>query len=239
MNHSDARAAIEALFSGERPKQADLRAHLDGCLECRGYYDNAARAFRAVSGRPDEMTEEELWLFQPAFPEVEAPAGFRVPVWLSGALTVALAASIVFVFLHSRKDDEFGARGNKPVRQHAAMRLVCAREGQVVGEPSQGSCQAGDALMFAARPSSKRYVAIAIDRGQGAAPEVVVDNLDGELGFDDERVLLKSAPFSVGLRGVAVFGEQPVPGAQALQCLDEKSCPRELERVELPLGAAK
>lgn len=237
MNHSDARAAIEALFSGEQPKQADLRAHLDGCIECRGYYDNAARAFRAVSGRPDQMTEEELWLFQPAFPEVEAKAGFRIPVWLSGGLTVALAASIIFVFLQSRKTDEFGARGNKPVRQHAAMRLACARDGQVVGEPSQGSCQAGDALMFAARPAAKKYVAIAIDRGQG--PETVVDNLDGELGFDDERVLLKSTSFSAGLRGVAVFGEQPVPGAQAAQCLDEKACPKELERVELPLGASK
>jgi hypothetical protein len=80
-------------------------------------------------------------------------------------------------------------------------------------------------------------VAIAVDRGQG--PETVVDGLDGELGLDDERVLLKSTSFGPSLHGVAVFGAQPVSGAQAVQCLDGKTCAPELERLELSFGGAK
>jgi hypothetical protein len=238
MNHSEAKSAIDTLFGGERSKQVDLRSHLDGCVDCRQHYDGAAKAARAVRGRPDEMTEAELWLFQPAFPEVEAPSGFRIPVWFSATLTAALAVAIIFVWVRNRGgDDAMGAGEGTEATVQASVRAVCARDGKVVGEPARSRCAAGDAVMFAARPAQKKYVAIVIERGAG--PETVADGLDGELGNDDERVLPKSAVFAPGLKGVAVFGEQPVAGAQAAQCLDPASCPKGLDRVELPFEGGR
>src|SRR5687767_13730192 len=108
MDHSSARAAVDDLFVGRARRLGELRAHLDGCLECRAHYDRTARAFRALNGRPEQMTPEELLLFAPALPE-QAPARAHWPALFVGALATAAAAALV-VFVRA-DPEEFLPRG--------------------------------------------------------------------------------------------------------------------------------
>src|SRR5437868_2839880 len=92
MTHDDARARVVALFEGRQadvPRDA-LREHLKTCESCRAHYDAAALAMRRMLGAPDEMTEEELWLFEPPLPAAQV-----VPLFRPGrAVALALAATL-------------------------------------------------------------------------------------------------------------------------------------------------
>ncbi len=228
MNHDAARSAIEALFKGQPKHRAELRAHLDGCLECRRYYDNTARAFRSLTGAPGEMTREELWLFEPALPEAEAR--FRWPVWLGGVGLLAAAALALVVF-RPGGDAGFTARGGQPQAAHPGLRAFCTRAGKVVGEAGSGSCQAGDAVVFSVVPSGRKYLALVV--GGGEKPEPVVSGEPGKLAAQGEVVLPNGATFAPGRTAVAVFGGAPISSELAERCLTAGSCPKELERVEV------
>lgn len=172
MNHASAKESIESLFVGRPPSRGALRAHLDGCAECRAHYDQAAKTFRALSGKPDEMTAEELWLFEPVFPPA-APARFRVPVVLGSMLALA-AAAVLLVWVGSQPgESEFGARGNTPVAERPAVRTLCSHagpDGQVVVSET---CAAGDTLAFVA--SGKGKVSVEVD---GKVISATVDGPD-------------------------------------------------------------
>lgn len=160
MNHASARASIESLFVGRPQSRGALRAHLDGCAECRAHYDRTARSFRALSGKPDEMTAEELWLFEPVFPPA-APARLRLPVVVGSMLALAAAAVLVVWVGAGPGESEFGARGNTPVAQRPGVRALCTHagpDGQVVVSET---CAAGDTLAFVA--SGKGTVTVEVD----------------------------------------------------------------------------
>ncbi|MEW5851031.1 MAG: FecR domain-containing protein [Myxococcota bacterium] len=88
-------------------REQELRAHLDGCAECRAYYDRQATLFRALAGNPAAPTpRQQAQLMQrilarthgePVPPPVVAAAPqFRARPWALAWLgTCAVAATLV------------------------------------------------------------------------------------------------------------------------------------------------
>jgi hypothetical protein len=154
------RKRIDALFLGELSPSGwrDLTGHLKTCEGCAHYYDRAALAMRALSGRPGEVTPEEL-----------APIGasLRIPLsggsrWLgrlTAVLAVAASTAAVATFVLRRPTvpaGEVTARGEStPI--DVQIRSYCLREaapGQltVVGASSEASgalsCGINDYVQF-------------------------------------------------------------------------------------------
>lgn len=215
MNHAAAKASIEALFVGRPQSRGALRAHLDGCAECRAHYDQTARTFRALAGKPDEMTAEELWLFEPIFPAA-APSRFRVPALVVSALALA-ACAVLVVYVRGEPEGEFGARGQTPVADKPAVRALCthAVEGKTV---VSASCGAGDTLAFVG--SGKGAVAVVVD-----GRTVVTANVSAP-----DTVLPQTLPFAPGLKVFAVTGTEDKAAAEACA---QGSCGSGLERTEV------
>ena len=234
MNHSSARAAVDELFVGRLRRTSALRVHLDGCLDCRGYYDRTARGFRALVGKPEEMTAAELRLFEPAFPFPTVSPVRRLVPWFGLAAVAAAALAVVLV---QTGPAEFTPRGGEnKVGDQPVIRPLCSRqvEGRVVvGDPATGTCAKGDRLAFVATGHGRRFLALAVFDGEQV--EWLVTGAEGALtAADVERVLPTVSTWRPGLRAVAIFGAAPIDPTVAEPCA-KGSCPASLERSEIPL----
>lgn len=224
MNHETARAGIDALFIGQLGGAEELRAHLDGCDECRAYFDVTAHTFRALTGKPDEMTEAELAFFAPPLPAMPVTRLRNAPL-LGGLLALAAAVTLV-VWL---RPSEFGARGTEtPPAAQTSVRALCSHDVEDAGVVVRESCQDGDRLGFVAKAGSKRFIAVVLV--DGASTEVLISGTDGAL-HGDEEVLSAAASWHSGARVVTVFADAPISADVARACV-EGAC--ELERRELP-----
>ena len=238
MNHSAARSAVDDLFLGRGRKLSQLRSHLEGCVDCRAYYDRAAGAFRALTGKPEEMTPEELQLFTPVFlTQAESPMRRFAP-WL-GAMAAAAAVLVAGVVAGRSGPEEFTARGGVRGNEHPAVRALCSRqEGSkvvIAGDPAQGACAAGDRLAFIALGHGRPYVAVALLDGEKV--EWMVSGPQGALTTSQEEVVLPNAStWRPGLHAVALYGASPIDPATAEPCA-KGACPGTLERTEIPLSS--
>jgi hypothetical protein len=235
MNHAAAKSAVDELFIGRGRRLPQLRAHLEGCVECRAHYDHTAHAFRALTGKPDEMTAEELSLFAPIFPD-QVPVRARWPlVWLGG-LAAAAAALVLFVQPPPPSPSEFNARGGTPSVHRSSARALCSHGDESAPEITdavEGKCLAGDRLLLVAAAKGQRYVAVALVDGNGRI-EPVVSGADGALTGEREAVLPNGSIWRPGLRALAIFGDAPIAPAVVEQCA-RGDCPSALERREIPL----
>ena len=239
MNHAKARTAVDELFIGRGHRLGELRAHLDGCLECRAHYDRTARAFRALRGRPEEMTAEELSLFAPAFPE-QAPTRGRFPlVWIASLATAAAAALELYVKF---EPPEFNARGGTHVAVTTSVRALCSHENPdgppPITDAIERPCQPGEHLGFVLSAPGQKFVALALVDSAGKV-EVIVSGAEGEL-FGSELEGAPSSPsgWRPGLRVVTVAGQTPIDADLAARCA-RGQCPASLDRREIPLGQSK
>jgi hypothetical protein len=230
MNHDSARLAIDALFSGKGRKRAELRAHLDGCLECRAHYDRTARAFRALSGRPEEMTPEELWLFEPELPGmvVERPRW----TWLFGGIATLAAVSLLIVV---NQPPEFASRGNDhPAPAKPGARAFCTRDGAPAPlEADTGQCQEGDHLVLSLTGQGRHAAAVVVVDGDKT--ESVVSGSAGTLSAEPETVLSVPSSWKPGLKAVVIFSASPIEAADAERCA-KGECGASLERADVSLG---
>lgn len=234
MNHETARQGIEQLFIGEGRDLPALRAHLEGCEPCRQVFDATARAFRALGGKPDEMTSEELLLFAPPLPAAPVTRlRWPAPV-LSAVLAVAAALTLV-VWLRPPPQSEFSPRGTTaPTAVRTAVRALCSRE--VDGKLSvTEACAAGDRLAFTATPGAHRFVGVALVEGADQV-EVLISGAEGALTPGEDAVLPNATPWRAGLRVVVLTADEPITPELARRCA-QGECPASLERRELPLGA--
>ncbi len=234
MNHAAAHAAVDELFVGNPKRARALRAHLDGCLECRAYYDRVAKGFRTLAGKPDEMTAEELQLFALVFPASAPAARWPLAPW-AGALALAAAAALVLVVFRAPTDG-FTARGGGSGGGGPALRPLCSR-GQgaqvVVKDPAREPCSEGDRLAFFATGHGRRFIAVALLDEAGV--EWVVSGAEGALGAGDAEVALpRTAQWRPGVRAVALWSGEPIDPQAAEPCV-RGNCLREQERLELPL----
>lgn len=229
MNHDSARRGIEALFQGQGRKRAELRAHLDGCLECRAFYDRTARAFRALSGRPEEMTPEELWLFEPELPEAPAPRRTSAAALWGGLATLAAVSLLVVV---TQGPPELVPRGGERPELKPAGRAFCARDGAGPLEAEKGGCQEGDRLLFALAGQGQRHAAVVVLWGERA--EVVVAGAEGALSGEPETVLGQASRWRAGATAVAIFAAAPIAPGDAEQCA-RGECAKGLERAPIAL----
>lgn len=233
MNHDSARLAIEAVFQGQGRKRSELRAHLDGCLECRAFYDRTARAFRALSGRPEEMTPEELWLFEPELPEAP-PARRTFSAALFGGLATLAAVALLVVV--SPGPPELVPRGGERPALQPGGRAFCARDGVGPVEAQRGGCHEGDRLLFALAGQGQRHAAVVVLDGERA--EVVVAGAEGALPAEPETVLGQASTWRAGARAVAIFSSSPVAASDAERCA-RGECGPGLVRASIPLGATE
>lgn len=224
MNHDEARASIDGLFSGDPASREPLRRHLEGCAECRAYFDRTARAFRLLAGKPDEMTPEELAFFAPPLPAATVTR-LRWPVL--GAVLAAAAAVTVVVW---STPSEFTARGTTTTQEaQTTVRALCshvADAGVVISE----RCAEGDRLGFVASPGLRRFVAVALVDGTGAV-EVVLSGAEGVLGAE-EAVLAQSASWRPGVKVVALSSKVVITEELAERCA-RGECPDSVQRQEL------
>lgn len=233
MDHGSARLAIDALFQGQGRKRSELRAHLDGCLDCRAHYDRTARAFRALAGRPEEMTPEEQWLFEPALPE-EPKAPSRFPALLYGGVATIGVVSLMLV-LAQPEESKFAARGGAKAALQPSARAFCARGGQPVGEAAAGLCQPDDRLLFSLTGQGRAYAAVVLVEGERTS--VLVSGAEGALAAGQPEVVLgKAAVWRPGLAAVAVFSDSPIAPADAERCA-RGDCA--LERAPISLSTSE
>jgi hypothetical protein len=235
VNHEAARAAVDALFTGELKRGPELRRHLDGCLECRDYYDKTARSFRTISGNPEEMTAEELQLFAPAMPamKVEEPVLARFIPWIGAigaAATVALVAVVMTGKPTGKLPGEFQARGETKVKVQASVRPLCSRqEGEkvVIADPGAGACVEGDKLAFVASGRGNGYLAVAVLDGEK------VEWISNGVVGTDEAPLSGASSWKPGLRAVVLLSDEPIEASDACA---KGTCRKTVERTELPLS---
>ncbi len=237
MNHQRARQDVQAWFEGgladERRKA--LREHLAGCAECRAGFDETVRALRAMHGRPDELCEEELWLFAPELPQAPR-AWWR---WPAVGLGLAVAAALVMLVLVPRQqplDDGFARRGGVRGAEQPLLRALCTRDEAgrpVIVEPGPGACREGDRVVFSVRARGKAAVAVVV--AAEGREEVVLEGAAGALAPTTGDVELSvAASWRPGARAVAVFGEAPVLGEAASACA-KGSCAAGLVPVTVEL----
>jgi hypothetical protein len=161
-----------------------LREHLKTCGPCRSHYDSTALAMRRMLGSPDEMTEEELWLFEPPLPAAQV-----VPLFRPGrAVALALAATLagVVIWYSTSRPDEFGARGGPKVVLAPSARALCMRGPQVMR-----TCSEGDTLLFVASPRGLTHVKL-LDDGKLVG--------EGDVADAPETPLPWTLPFRPGIQ---------------------------------------
>ena len=179
------RKTIDRLFLGEVSAATwrDLNAHLKTCEGCARYYDRAAFAMRALSGRPGEVSPEELYPVGEAFAATSSSASSR---WLTrgiAALAIATSVATLVVVSVRRATTSEGvvtARG-APAVVDVQVRSYCLREDtpgkmRVVAASSEENgrltCGVGDYVQFTylLRGSKPMYLSIA---GQTESSEVL------------------------------------------------------------------
>jgi hypothetical protein len=166
VTHDEARAQIAFLFEArhEAVKREALLEHLKTCEPCRAVYDASAATMRRVLGNPDEMTSEELWLFEPPLPPAKVVPLFRAAPAIGFALAASLAVFVIYAASSSnRSDDGFSPRGQPQVPAEASsIRALCSRDGEM-----KASCGPGDAVLFAATPrGGPTHVKISVVGGE-------------------------------------------------------------------------
>lgn len=236
VNHASARAAVDELFIGRGRRLRELRSHLDGCVECRAHYDRTVGAFRARSGKPDEMTAEELSLFGPKFRE-GSPVRAKWPlVWLGG-LAVA-ATAVLVVFIRQPPPPEFNPRGtHAPLPEQPTTRALCLHGDDTVGDAAEGGCTDADRISFVAVGRGKRFVAITLVAAN-AKVEVVVSGEAGALEEEKEAFFPRVSAWRPGARAVAIYGDAAISAELAQRCA-VRDCPASLELREIPLVRSK
>lgn len=200
MTHDAARAQVADLFEGEEGavNREELRKHLEGCDACRAHYDQLAMTMRRMLGRPDEMSPEELFLFQPpqlAAAAAAAPAKviplFRPLPVVALALAATLAGIVVW-YGSAKTVDDFSVRGGPhDTTTQAGVRAVCLR-----GETPQPSCSEGDTVLFAVTPNGSTHVKL-VDG------ETVLG--EGDVADAPDTPLPWTVPWRPGLKVQAVF----------------------------------
>jgi hypothetical protein len=220
MTHDEAKAQVSALFE-QRPHEVQhtaLREHLAGCADCRAVYDRIAMTVRRLSGRPDEMTPEELSLFAPPLPPAKVVPLFRTGPIVGLALAAGLAAAVFW--FSSQRHEEFTPRGNGlPPPAAPALRVLCAHEEKL---GPLDACVDGDKLLFAVTPRGRAQVGLLVD---GALVGAMATEPNGS-----DEPLPWSATFHTGVKVQAVFAATPVDAASALSCA-KGSCGAGLEAV--------
>ncbi|MBL8953158.1 MAG: hypothetical protein JNK82_20440 [Myxococcaceae bacterium] len=200
MTHDDARAQIADLFEGNQGAvhRDALRAHLKACDACRASYDQTALAMRRMLGAPDEMTPEELYLFEPPLPAAKVVPLFKP----APSALVALAAGLIGIVLYwgatRPSNDDFGVRGGAAggpalLEPTPSVRAVCVRGDQVMK-----TCAEGDQVLFAATPLGNTHVKVYL----GA--QLVGE---GEVSDGPETPLPWAVPWKPGLELKAVFSK--------------------------------
>jgi len=201
VTHEDARAQIADLFEGNpgAVRREELREHLKSCDPCRSHYDQTALAMRRMVGAPDEMTPEELYLFEPPLPAAKVVPFFRP----APAAMVALAAGLLAIVLYygaTRPSDDFGVRGGATGGGSAlaaevapSIRAVCLR-----GDVVMKVCADGDQVLFAATTLGHTHVKVF------SGAELVGE---GDVGDGPETPLPWSVPWKPGLELRAVFSK--------------------------------
>ena len=214
MTHEEAKAQIADLFEGNQGAvhREALRAHLKACDGCRSTYDQTSLAMRRMLGAPDEMTPEELYLFEPPLPAAKVVPFFRP----APSAMVALAAGLIGIVLYygvTRPTDDFAVRGGAaggppPPEPTPSVRAVCVRGDQVMRV-----CAEGDQVLFAATPLGNTHVKVYL----GA--QLVGE---GEVSDGPETPLPWSVPWKPGLELKAIFSKCSTCQA----CLLYTSCRR-------------
>lgn len=220
MTHDEARVQLADLFEGRQNKvnREALRTHLASCAACKKLYDQSALVLRRMLGAPEEMTEEELFLFEPPLPQAPAKVTPLFKPWPAVALAIAatLAGAVIY-FQQPRTDDAFQPRMGTVPAELPGLRAVCMRGDQVMRD----GCAAGDQVLFAVVPRGRKHVSLFVD-GKLLGTEA----LSGEADFP----LPWSLPWSPNLRATAVFGFSPLAANAALQC-STGTCAKGLEAV--------
>jgi hypothetical protein len=225
MTHDEAKSQISALFE-QRPHEVQhvaLREHLAGCADCRAVYDRMAMTVRRLSGRPDEMSPEELSLFTPPLPPAKVVPLFRTGPLVGLALAAGLAAVVLYFAVPRNAvhgDDGFTPRGNGTPRAAVpTLRVLCAHEGKL---GPLDTCVDGDKLLFAVTPRGRAQVGLLVD---GALVGAMATEPNGS-----DEPLPWSATFHTGVKVQAVFASTPVDAAAALSCA-KGTCGAGLEAV--------
>lgn len=207
MNHDEARAQVEALFEGDEDavSREALRGHLQGCEGCRAHYDQLALTMRRMLGNPNEMTPEELFLFEPPLPAAAAPAKV-VPLFRPGpviglALAAGLAAAVVW-YGSAKTVDDFSVRGGPQAAAQPGARAVCLH-----GEQPSPACAEGDTVLLAVTPNGATHVKL-LDGDRLVGEGDVPDQADTPLPW--------TVPWRPGLKVQAVFSTCPTCAPKAV-----------------------
>lgn len=160
------RSAIERAVGGQlsAEDEARLRNHLQGCLECRRYYDAVSVQARILAGDPhttSAASEREMARLMAALNP--APKPVDVPAWWSRfAVAASVAAAMLFGILSWRQSvpqDEIAWRGDsKPASAAPEFGLWVVTAPQDGGEVRRDLAFPSDAL---ARVHANEWVAFA------------------------------------------------------------------------------
>jgi hypothetical protein len=190
MTHDEAKHEVAELFEGSTSvKREALLAHLKGCDPCRAHYDATALAMRRMLGNPEEMTPEELYLFEPPLPAAQVVPLFRTGPAVALAMAAMLAAVVVW-FASAPKDD-FGVRDGPKAGAAPGFRAVCMK-----GDLVQTACHEGDVVVFAVTANGAKRVDVTLD-GAVVGSQDLSDTPDQPLSF--------TVPFKAGMKVKAEF----------------------------------
>jgi hypothetical protein len=211
MTHEDARDQIARLFeANERNVQRpELLEHLKGCDDCRALYDQRSLLMRRLLGKPDQMSPEELVLFEPPLPAQKVIPLFRTGPTVALALAAGLAAVVFWV---TAPKDEFAARGAGPTktsREAPSLRVLCSHEA-LLSDLTAHRCLEGDKLLFAVTPRGHSVVSLVIGGEVLGTKDVAPQSVDAPLPW--------SSTFKAGLTATAVFASAPLEAAAAQAC---------------------
>jgi hypothetical protein len=203
--------------------QSVLRAHLDGCADCRGYYDR------------------HLLLAQldPAAPSLEdrlaASLGFsrrRRAVPLTIALTLAtLSAAAILLFATRGREAEFAARGGGSA-PGPALQIYCTSCGKPaprLGETVPAS--ASLAFTYQNPGGRKRLMVLAVDEGRKvywfhpdpqASPVAVA--IESSAAPRELPVEIDQAFVGRTVRILGLFSDEPLPVAKVEGLVDASGC---------------
>lgn len=161
-----AKRALEALFLGELDAEghAGLRAHAQGCAECREAYERLSRVDSALEQRVLPRGREGLLEAQlmarvkqreAVAAEAAKPRGFPW-AWLKVAVPVAACAGLAALVLprvlsHKPAEGEWQARAGAPGTAYGVRAFCVSAAGEVRGEARPGqtlACPEGASVQF-------------------------------------------------------------------------------------------
>ena len=182
---TDARAkqALRQLFEGSLDAEGftRLRAHLEGCAECREAYERLGRVESLLEGRalPEHrqaLLEEQLFArLDAAARPARAPERkrFTLPSFLMPSLVGLAVATVALVVVVPRlraPEPEWSARGGSGTSAWGVRAFCVGADGQVRGEARPGEalvCGEGDALQLSyTAPEAARLTVEAVGEQQ-------------------------------------------------------------------------